>query len=804
MKDVRYNPQAIEKKWREHWKATNANQTRDDGRPKFYCLDMFPYPSGSGLHVGHWRGYVLSDVISRYKKFHGFDVLHPMGWDAFGLPAENDAITKGIHPKITTTRNIANFKRQLEEMGSVYDWSREINTTDPAYYKWTQWIFTQMFRHGLAYQKEMPINWCPQCQTGLANEEAAGGECERCGSPVTKRNMVQWMLKITAYAERLLNDLDQLDWPEPIIKMQQNWIGKSEGAEVDFAIENSSAKIRVFTTRPDTLFGATYMVLAPEHQLVSTLTSADQRTAVDGYIKTALAKSSVDRMASKDKTGAFTGSYAINPVSGERLPIWISDYVLIDYGTGAIMCVPGHDERDFDFAKTFGLPIRRVIATSLEDAGKPVEAAEPGEGMMVNSGPYNGMDWQDGKKAITKWLADKGIGQATVSYKLRDWVFSRQRYWGEPIPIIHCPHCGPVAVPDEDLPVMLPEVEKYQPTGTGESPLAAIEDWVQTTCPTCGRPGRRETNTMPQWAGSSWYFLRYIDPHNAEALCDKTKADRWMPVDLYVGGAEHAVLHLLYARFYVKFLKDIGVVSFDEPFQRLFNQGTIYYQGAKMSKSRGNVINPDDLVREYGTDALRLYELFIGPPEVATEWDDHGIDGVFRFLSRVWRLVTDNWESNWPETVTAKRATHRLIYEVTERFDSFRFNTGIAQMMAYLNTISAEGDNKADRTSLAALIKLIAPMAPHIAEELWQMTGHTGSVFESGWPVYDPALLVEETVTIVIQINGRVKDRLEMPKGISKEKAFAAAREASSESLAGKEIVKEIYVPEKIVNFVVK
>lgn len=805
MSEVRYNPQAIEKKWRQRWAEAKAHQTRDNSQPKFYCLDMFPYPSGSGLHVGHWRGYVLSDVISRYKKIKGFDVLHPMGWDAFGLPAENDAIKKGIHPRVTTGRNVATFKRQLEEMGAMYDWTREINTTDPGYYKWTQWIFLKMFENGLAYQKEMPINWCPSCQTGLANEEAAGGVCERCGSAVTKRNMVQWMLKITAYAERLLSDLDKLEWPDPIIKMQQNWIGKSEGAEIDFQVDGSDRRITVFTTRPDTLFGATYMVLAPEHSMVKEITVPGQRAQVERYIEEALKKSAVDRMVvTKEKTGAFTGAYAVNPVSNERIPIWIADYVLADYGTGAIMCVPGHDERDFEFASVFSLPVRRVIAASAAEADAPLTQAEAGEGVLVNSGPYNGMFWEEGKKAITKWLEERGIGKAKVSYKLRDWVFSRQRYWGEPIPVIHCDKCGTVGVPEEQLPVMLPDVERYQPTGTGESPLAAIDEWVNTVCPKCGGPARRETNTMPQWAGSSWYFLRYIDPHNDDSLCDKSRSAKWMPVDLYVGGAEHAVLHLLYARFFTKFLQDIGAVTFDEPFQRLFNQGTIYRNGAKMSKSRGNVVNPDDLVNEYGTDSLRMYELFIGPPEVATEWDDHGIDGVYRFLHRVWRLVNDNWDKNWPVTPEVDRATHRLVFDVTERLESFRFNTAISSMMAYLNFLSGEAGNKADRHSIEALVQLLAPMAPHIAEELWAVTGHADTVFSAGWPSYDPAKLAEGTVTIVVQINGRIKERLDLPKGASSDQALQAARSAVAASLEGKEVLKEIVVPDKLVNIVVK
>ena len=636
---TKYNFKEIEEKWRKIWEENPVNPP-DDSKPKYYCLDMFPYPSGNGLHVGHWRGYVLSDVISRQKLMEGYELLHPMGWDAFGLPAENYAIKTGTHPSEATKKSISNIKRQVNDIAAIYDWDKEINTTDPEYYKWTQWIFIQMFKNGLAYEKEMPLNWCPNCKAVLANEEATNGVCDRCGATVTKKNLRQWMLRITKYADRLLNDLDKLDWPEKVKKMQSDWIGKSYGAEIDFPVDGTDKSIKVYTTRPDTLYGATFMVLSPEHPIVKDITTAEYKDAMDKYCYEASTKSNVSRMTDKEKTGVFTGSYGINPLNGAKTPIWVSDYVLADYGTGAIMCVPAHDDRDFEFAKKFDLPIIQVISKDGKEVENLTEAyTEPG--IMINSNEFNGMKSEDAKKKVPDYMEEKGFGKKTVNFKLRDWVFSRQRYWGEPIPLIHCEKCGTVPVPEDQLPVILPNVKSYKPTDTGESPLAAIDEWVNTTCPCCGGPAKRETNTMPQWAGSSWYYLRYCDNHNDKELASKEALKKWLPVDMYVGGVEHAVLHLLYARFYTKFLHDIGVVDFDEPFKRLFNQGMITKDGAKMSKNKGNVVSPDETVENYGCDSLRMYELFIGPPELDSEWDDNGIDGVFRYLNKVWKFVNE-------------------------------------------------------------------------------------------------------------------------------------------------------------------
>lgn len=804
MSNIRYDHKAIEKKWRERWEKNPINQDGPD-KKKYYCLDMFPYPSGNGLHVGHWRGYVLSDVWSRYKVLQNYYVLHPMGWDAFGLPAENDAIKKGIHPRVSTAKNVANFKRQLHEISAIYDWDREVNTTDPDYYKWTQWIFVKMFEKGLAYEKEMPINWCPSCKTGLANEEVVGGNCERCGSAVTKKNLRQWMLKITAYAERLLNDLQDLEWPEKVKKMQTDWIGKSYGAEIDFKIEGLDKQIKVFTTRPDTLYGATFMVLAPEHEIVSEITTEENKEAVEEYVFQASTKSSVDRMADKEKTGVFTGRYAINPLNGSKIPIWISDYVLADYGTGAIMCVPAHDERDFAFAKKFNLPIIQVIKKEGEEPGELQEAYTE-EGVMMNSGIFDGISSKEAKEVIANYLQEHGIGKKTVNYKLRDWVFSRQRYWGEPIPIVHCEKCGVVAVPEDQLPVTLPEVESYEPTGTGESPLAAIEEWVNTTCPKCGCPAKRETNTMPQWAGSSWYFLRYADPHNDKELVSKEMMKKWLPVDMYVGGIEHAVLHLLYARFYTKFLYDIGVVDFEEPFKRLFNQGMITKNGAKMSKSKGNVVSPDELVEKYGADSLRMYELFVGPPELDSEWDDRGIDGVYRFINKVWKLITENKDSLVEATKEMERTRHKLIYEITTRMEDFHLNTVVSGFMEYTNKLAniAKASNGLDKGTIETLIVLLAPFIPHVAEELWEMTGHTESVFQETWPTYDEQKMKEDSIEIAVQVNGKLRSTIEVDINESKESVLEKAKALVEGKLDGKNIVKEIYVPGKIVNLVVK
>ena len=803
---ARYNHAAVEKKWQEFWEKNPINP-KDEKKEKYYCLDMFPYPSGSGLHVGHWRGYVISDAWSRYQVIKGKYVIHPMGWDAFGLPAENYAIKMGIHPSITTKKNVENIKRQLQQINAIYDWDMEVNTTDPNFYKWTQWIFVKMFEKGLAYEKEFPINWCPSCKTGLANEEVVDGKCERCGTAVTKKNLRQWMLKITEYADRLLDDLQELDWPEKVKKMQAEWIGRSYGAEVDFALEGRDDKITVFTTRPDTLYGATFLVLAPEHPMVQKICSDAQREKVEAYISMAANKSNVERMAvnDKDKTGEFTGAYAINPLNGEKCAIWISDYVLADHGTGAIMCVPAHDARDFAFAKKFDLPIVQVIS---KDGKEEVleEAYTEASGIMINSGDWNGRESSELKVEAANEVEKRGFGRKTVSFKLRDWVFSRQRYWGEPIPIVHCEKCGNVAVPVEELPLKLPEVENYEPTGTGESPLAGITDWVNCTCPKCGGPAKRETNTMPQWAGSSWYFLRYVDNHDDKALVSREKADKYLPVDMYIGGVEHAVLHLLYSRFWTKFLYDIGVVGFKEPFVKLFNQGMILGQnGIKMSKSMGNVVSPDDLVRDYGCDALRLYELFVGPPELDAEWDDRGIDGVYRFLNRFYNLVEESKDKNISPTKEMIRVRHNLIHDIQLRFDSFNLNTVVSGFMEYNNSLLdlAKKEGGVDLETLRSFSVLLAPFAPHIAEECYHLAKGEGSVFAAGWPEYDDKAMEADEIKLPLQVNGKVKAVLEVPKDLSKEEILAKAKECLGDKLGGT-LVKEVYIPGKIVNFVVK
>lgn len=801
---VPYNHKAVEQKWRKNWEADPVN-VNDGKKPKYYCLDMFPYPSGNGLHVGHWRGYVISDVWSRYKMLQGYYLIHPMGWDAFGLPAENYAIKMGVHPAKSTAENVSNIKRQINEIAAIYDWDMEVNTTDPNFYKWTQWIFVKMFKAGLAYEKEFPINWCPSCKTGLANEEVVNGACERCGTPVTKKNLRQWMLKITAYADRLLSDLDKLDWPEKVKKMQSDWIGKSHGAEVDFKVDGTDNAITVYTTRPDTLYGATFMVLAPEHAMAKELATDETRAEVEDYIFKASMKSSVDRLQDKEKTGVFTGSYAINPINGAKVPIWLSDYVLADYGTGAIMCVPAHDDRDFEFATKFGIPIVQVIAKDGKEIENMTEAyTEPG--IMINSGEFNGMSSLDAKRDLPSRLEDRGIGKVTTNYKLRDWVFSRQRYWGEPIPIVHCEHCGAVPVPEDQLPLTLPEVESYQPTGTGESPLAGIDEWVNTTCPVCGAPAKRETNTMPQWAGSSWYFLRYVDSHNNEELVSKEKADKLLPVDMYIGGVEHAVLHLLYSRFYTKFLNDIGVVDFDEPFTKLFNQGMITGKnGIKMSKSKGNVVSPDNLVNDYGCDSLRMYELFVGPPELDAEWDDRGIDGVYRFINRFWNLVMDNKDKNMAASKEMVKIRHRMVHDITQRLESFNLNTVISGFMEYNNKMIdlAKKEGGIDQETLETAVILLSPFAPHLSEELWEELGNSGSVFKNQWPVHDEDAMKDDEIEVPVQINGKTKAVINVPAEISKEDAIAAGKEAVADKLTGT-IVKEIYVPKKIINIVQK
>jgi leucyl-tRNA synthetase len=694
-----------EKKWQKIWDERAAHTTNDnDKKPKYYCLDMFPYPSGSGLHVGHWRGYVLSDVWCRYKKLKGFNILHPMGWDAFGSPAENDAIKKKTHPRINTQKNIDNMKRQLKEIGAMYDWSREISTSAPDYYHWTQWIFLQMYKKGLAYKDIRPINWCPSCKTGISNEEVVNGCCERCGTETSKKNLKQWLLRITKYADRLLWDLDKLDWPEKVKLMQANWIGRSEGAEIVFKLisaqDITGYDVKVFTTRPDTLYGATYMVLAPEHELVLKICSKENIPQIKEYIKKSQKITEIERTSTeKEKTGIFTGAYAVNPVNGQKIPVWISDYVLISYGSGAIMAVPAHDERDFEFATKFKLPIIEVIHNkeSNRNDNSALKEAYAGEGEMMNSGQFNGIHSSKGQEAVVEKLAEKNLAKKTVNYKLRDWIFSRQRYWGEPIPIVYCEKCGEVLLKEEDLPVILPEIENYQPTGTGESPLAEIEEWVNTECPKCGGKAKRETDTMPNWAGSCWYFLRYVSPNYNKGVFDKELVDKWLPVDMYVGGIEHAILHLLYSRFFTKFLYDIGAIDFDEPFKRLFNQGMICRKSEKtgkvekMSKSKGNVVNPDELVNKYGRDALRLYELFIGPPEQESEWSDQGIEGIHRFIKRVWDWVIKSKDKlSDSSDLKIQIQENIFIKNVSERVKGFKFNTAISSMIfSYLSLCSS-------------------------------------------------------------------------------------------------------------------
>jgi len=810
-----YIPSDIEKKWQDFWDKDKTYKCTEDPKfPKekrFYCLDMFPYPSGAGLHVGHPEGYTASDILSRYKRMNGFNVLHPIGWDAFGLPAENYAIKTGTHPRVSTEQNIATFRRQIKSIGFSYDWDRELDTTDPDYYKWTQWIFLKLLEKGLAYEATVPINWCPSCKTGLANEEVADGKCDRCGTTVTRKDMKQWMLKITAYADRLLEDLDKLDWPESIKLQQRNWIGKSTGAEVDFKIEGFKEVIRVFTTRPDTLFGATYMVLAPEHPLVLEITTDDRVDEVTEYIEKARQKSDLEREhLLKSKSGVFTGAYAINPVNDQKIPIWISDYVLLTYGTGAIMAVPAHDERDFEFATKFKLPIIQVVSkdgpSTSSGQGKPHELKEAHveDGIAINSGPYNGLKTAEFKEKITADLEKKRSGKKTVNYKLRDWVFSRQRYWGEPIPVVHCGKCGVVAVPEIELPLKLPEVKKFEPSGTGESPLANVKEWVNTKCPKCGGPAKRETNTMPQWAGSNWYFLRYLDPRNRKALADKEKIKYWMPVKHYIGGAEHAVLHLLYSRFWYKFLYDIGVVQNDEPFHKLTNQGLILaVDGQKMSKSLGNVINPDDVIKEHGADAFRMYEMFMGPLEMAKPWSTQGILGIRRFLDKVWHLYNKkNENKGTPKNIDS--LLHKTLKKVGEDIENLRFNTAISAMMILMNECGPM--DFLPKAFAGDFLLMLAPFAPHIAEELWEKIGEKPSIHRQSWPKYDPKRVVEEEITVVVQVDGKLRDTLTVAAGEKEEKVkqLAMASDKVKKFMEGKQVAKTIYVPGKLINIVIK
>ncbi|MDX9898094.1 MAG: leucine--tRNA ligase [Spirochaetia bacterium] len=806
---ARYPFSEIEPKWQKYWSEHKTFRALEDAafpkEKRRYVLDMFPYPSGAGLHVGHPEGYTATDIYCRYLRMNGYNVLHPMGFDSFGLPAENYAIQTGTHPAVTTAANIDHFRKQIQSLGFSYDWDREVSTCDEDYYKWTQWIFIQLFKKGLAYESDAPINWCPSCKTGLANEEVKDGECDRCHTKVTHKRIRQWILKITAYADRLLEDLDGLDWSEPVKAMQRNWIGRSEGASVVFSVDGSGDALEVFTTRPDTLFGATYMVLAPEHALVEKISSAEQKTAVADYVDMAAKKSDLERTdLAKDKSGVFTGAYAINPVNGERIPIWISDYVLASYGTGAIMAVPAHDQRDWDFAKAFGLPIIEVVASvgATPCDGTPPECTAA-DGVSVNSGFLDGMGTEDAKKAITAWLEERKLGKKAINYKLRDWLFSRQRYWGEPIPLVHCPGCGVVAVPETDLPLRLPDVSSYEPSGTGESPLATIESWVTTTCPTCGGPARRETNTMPQWAGSCWYYLRYLDPSNTKAFVARDKVDYWMPVDLYVGGVEHAVLHLLYARFWHKVLFDLGLVNSKEPFQRLVNQGMILGEdNQKMSKSRGNVVNPDDIVKEFGADALRLYEMFMGPLEVSKPWATSGLVGVSRFLERLYAMADKPLCEAEPEG-ELQRLMHQTIRKVTHDTDTLNFNTAISAMMV-LSTEAAKLE-VLPRSLWSILIRLVSPYAPHLAEELWSAIG-AESVSKAPWPLYDESLCESDEDTIVVQVNGKLRGDFKAAKGASRDSLVEAAQLLPRviDHIAGKSIVKTIVVPGKLVNFVAK
>ncbi|MGG7621077.1 leucine--tRNA ligase [Bacillus coreaensis] len=800
-----FNHQEIEKKWQSFWDVNKTFQTSEEkGKRKFYALDMFPYPSGAGLHVGHPEGYTATDILSRMKRAQGYNVLHPMGWDAFGLPAEQYALDTGNDPAEFTALNIATFKRQIKALGFSYDWDREVNTTDPEYYKWTQWIFLKLFEKGLAYIDEVAVNWCPALGTVLSNEEVIDGKSERGGHPVERRPMKQWVLKITAYADRLLEDLEELDWPESLKDMQRNWIGRSEGAEITFNIEGNDGQFTVFTTRPDTLFGATYAVLAPEHVLVERITTAEMRDAVQAYIEQIKSKSDLERTdLAKDKTGVFTGAYAVNPVNGAKMPIWIADYVLVSYGTGAIMAVPGHDERDYEFAKKFDLPIVEVVA-----GGDVSKEAYTGDGEHVNSDFLNGMNKEEAISRMIAWLEEKEIGTKKVTYRLRDWLFSRQRYWGEPIPVIHWEDGTMTAVPDSELPLVLPKTTEIRPSGTGESPLANIEDWVNVVDPVTGKKGRRETNTMPQWAGSCWYYLRYIDPKNDQALADPEKLKEWLPVDIYIGGAEHAVLHLLYARFWHKFLYDIGVVSTKEPFQKLFNQGMILGENnEKMSKSKGNVVNPDEIVGTHGADTLRLYEMFMGPLEASIAWSTQGLDGSRRFLDRIWRLLVDeNGEIaekvQSVDSSSLEKVYHQTVKKVTEDFEGLRFNTAISQLMVFIN--EAYKTPVLPKDFVEGFVKLLAPICPHIAEELWSKLGHSESISYEAWPAFDEAKLVDDEVEIVVQINGKVKAKLMVPSDANKEALEQIAMDDTTvkEQIDGKTVRKVIAVPGKLVNIV--
>ncbi|WP_314180471.1 leucine--tRNA ligase [Abiotrophia defectiva] len=798
-----YNHKAIEEKWQNYWRQNQTFKTQDrPGHPKFYALDMFPYPSGQGLHVGHPEGYTATDAVARMKRAQGYDVLHPMGWDAFGLPAEQYALDTGNDPADFTAANIETFRRQINSLGFSYDWEREVNTTDPNYYKWTQWIFSKMYEKGLAYEAEVAVNWCPALGTVLANEEVIDGKSERGGHPVYRKPMKQWMLKITAYAERLLEDLDLLDWPESLKEMQRNWIGKSEGALINFDIVGHPDQVQVFTSRADTLFGSTYVVLAPEHELVAKVTSPEQEAAVKAYVEAVATKSDMDRTSlNKDKSGVFTGGYVKHPVTGESLPIWIADYVLASYGTGAVMGVPAHDERDFEFASKYELPIVSVIEHN--ESG-----CYEGDGPHIHSDFLNGLHNAEAITTMIDWLEAKGKGQRQVNYRLRDWLFSRQRYWGEPIPVIHWEDGSMSLVPEDQLPLRLPVTDKIQPSGTGESPLAAIEEWVNVVDPETGRKGRRETNTMPQWAGSSWYYLRYIDPQNSERLADPDKLAKWLPVDLYIGGAEHAVLHLLYARFWHKFLYDLGVVPTKEPFMKLFNQGMILgTDGNKMSKSKGNVVNPDHVVDQYGADTLRVYEMFMGPLDASIAWSENGLESTRRFLERIWRLYVAE-DGSLSERIqdadnpALERVYHQTVKKVTEDYEILHFNTAISQMMIFLNATKDQAI--IPKAYAQGLIQLLAPLAPHISEEIWQKLGHQDSISHVTWPSYEEALTIEDQVEVVVQINGKIKAKVMVEANMAADALGELALNLPEiqAQLEGKTLRKVVAIPNRLVNIV--
>ena len=801
-----YNHKVVEKKWQKVWDDEKAFAATDDySKPKYYALVEFPYPSGQGLHVGHPRPYTALDIVARKRRMQGYNVLYPMGWDAFGLPTENYAIKNKVHPKIVTEKNVAHFKEQLHSLGYSFDWDREINTTDPEYYKWTQWIFLKLFKAGLAYKKEMPINWCTSCKVGLANEEVVNGVCERCGAPVVQKVKSEWMLKITEYADKLIEGLDDVDYIERVKVSQKNWIGRSNGAEVDFAIKGKEDKLRIYTTRCDTLFGVTYMVVSPEHPYLDKYQSDIKNwDEIVAYREAAARKSDFERAElAKEKTGvAIDGLTAINPVSGKEIPIWVSDYVLMTYGTGAIMAVPAHDERDWEFAKKFNLPMVQVVAKDGEEVDISKEAfTDVATGVLINSDFLNGLEVKAAKEKMISYLEENKIGEAKTNYKLRDWVFSRQRYWGEPIPIVHCDKCGFVPVDESELPLLLPEVDSYMPTDNGESPLAAMTDWVNTTCPCCGGPAKRETDTMPQWAGSSWYFLRYTDPHNKEALASPEALKYWLPVDWYNGGMEHTTLHLLYSRFWHKFLYDQHIVPTKEPYQKRTSHGMILGEnGEKMSKSRGNVVNPDDIVREYGADTLRTYEMFIGAFDLAASWSEDGVKGCRRFLERVWKLQ-DIMTQEEGYSADLETKMHQTIKKVSNDFENLKYNTAIAAMMALINDFYKK--NSITKGEFKTLITLLNPVAPHITEELWQTIGEEGRLYQQSWPEFDEAKTVESTVEIAVQINGKMKGTLLIGKDDAKDDVIAKAKESIADKLTGN-IVKEIYVPGRIVNIVMK